>query len=97
MPAFLIANIEVGDARAFQAYLDGGPAVVARFGGRYVLRGGRVEVLEGAWRPTRVVVIEFEDVETVRSFWSSPDYQALVPARDVGSTEVNLVIVDPDG
>lgn len=83
MPAYLIANIAVHDPGGFARYVAEAPAVVARFGGRYLIRGGASEVLEGNPQINRTVVIEFPDMQSIKDFYSSQEYQALVAVRTV--------------
>ena len=85
MAAYLIANIEVTDAHAFQEYRDKVPAVIAAHGGRYLVRGGAVERLEGDTALQRVVVLEFPDMAKLRAFYDSPEYQQLIALRKKGS------------
>src|SRR5439155_739221 len=63
MPAYLIANVNVQDPATFEQYRKQVPATIAKHGGRYLVRGGRVERLEGSWNPTRLVVLEFPSME----------------------------------
>lgn len=88
MVAYVIADVEVTDSVAYEEYKQMVPATLAAYGGRFVARGGRVEVLEGDWRPGRLVVIEFESVERARAWWASPEYReakALRQRTSVGS------------
>jgi uncharacterized protein (DUF1330 family) len=75
MPAYLIANVNVHDATAFEEYRRQVPATIAKHGGRYLVRGGRVERLEGTWNPTRLVVLEFPSMEQARRWYDSEDYR----------------------
>jgi uncharacterized protein (DUF1330 family) len=75
MPAYVIANVNVQDAAAFEEYRRQVPATIAKHGGRYLVRGGRVERLEGAWNPTRLVVLEFPSMEQARRWYDSEDYR----------------------
>jgi uncharacterized protein (DUF1330 family) len=75
MPAYLIANVNVHDAVAFEEYRRQVPATIAKQGGRYLVRGGRVERLEGTWNPTRLVVLEFPSMEQARRWYDSEDYR----------------------
>ena len=75
MPAYLIANVNVHDAVAFEEYRRQVPATIAKHGGRYLVRGGRVERLEGSWNPTRLVVLEFASMEQARRWYDSEDYR----------------------
>lgn len=80
MAGYIIAEIEVTDPEAFERYREMVPATIAEFGGRYVVRGGAVESLEGDWSPKRLVVLEFESLEQARAWWASETYRA---ARDL--------------
>jgi uncharacterized protein (DUF1330 family) len=93
MTAYLIADIEVTDAAGYDEYKARVPAVIAAFGGRYLVRGGAVEVLEGAWRPRRTAVIEFPSLASLQSFWASADYAPLRALRE-RSARSNIVIVE---
>lgn len=93
MSAFVIADIEVLDAKGFDAYRAQVPPIIARFGGRYVVRGGNAEALEGAWAPTRVVVLEFPDRAAARAWWSSHDYADAKALRQ-RCARTQLIIVD---
>jgi len=75
MPAYLIANVNVHDAATFEEYRRQVPATIAKHGGRYLVRGGRVERLEGTWNPTRLVVLEFPSMEQARRWYDSEDYR----------------------
>jgi uncharacterized protein (DUF1330 family) len=81
MPAFLIADIDVHDPETYAKYREKNPDIVNKFGGRYVVLGGDVKVLEGDWEPRRTVVIEFPDMEAVSAFYDSPEYTELRKIR----------------
>ena len=94
MPAYLIANIPFSETPDAQAYRERVPAVIAQHGGRYVVRGGPIDVLEGAsMDDRRVVVVEFADRAAVHRFYNSPEYQAIIGLRQGGSTG-DLIVVD---
>jgi len=82
MPAYLIADIEVTDPVAYEEYKRRVPAVITAYGGRYLVRGGDSEVLEGVWRPKRTAVIEFPTLAAAKSFWSSDEYRPLREIRE---------------
>ena len=73
MAAYLIAEVDVIDTKAYEAYRPLAAAAIARHGGRYVVRGGRTEALEGE-QPHRVVVLEFPTMDAALAFYVSPDY-----------------------
>jgi uncharacterized protein (DUF1330 family) len=81
MSAYMIADIEVFDPERFIEYRKQVRETVEQHGGRFIVRAGPTEVLEGAWRPNRVVVIEFSDMAALKAWYHSPEYQRLVPLR----------------
>lgn len=80
MPAYVIVEIEVDDHEGYAEYRPLAAASVTRHGGRYVVRGGETEVLEGQWSG-RIVVLEFDTLDAARAWYHSEDYQACVPIR----------------
>jgi uncharacterized protein (DUF1330 family) len=93
MAAYLIADIEVTDAEAFERYRAGVPAVIERFGGRYVVRGGAAQNLEGDWQPRRMVILEFPTMEKLKAFYDSDDYAELLAAR-LAATDSRTILVE---
>jgi uncharacterized protein (DUF1330 family) len=76
MPAYFIVDLEVTDPAGFEEYRKQVPDTIARYGGRYVVRGGKTEVLEGTWSPKRVVVLEFPSLEQAKRWYDSDEYRA---------------------
>ena len=74
MPAYVIADLTVTDAAAFEEYRRQVPATIERYGGRYLVRGGSYERLEGEWQPNRLVVLEFPTRDAARRWYDSEDY-----------------------
>jgi uncharacterized protein (DUF1330 family) len=93
MPAYLVAQLEVQDKDMYQRYRDQVTPLVDRFGGRFLVRGGRLEVREGDWPLKRLVVIEFQSPEAARHFYDSPEYQRILPLR-TGASRGTLAIVE---
>jgi uncharacterized protein (DUF1330 family) len=93
MSAYLHADIEVTDPVAFEEYRRQVPAVIAAHGGRYLVRGGAAEVLEGDGLPKRQVIVEFPDMAHLRAFYDSAAYQPLKRLRQRSST-ATLVAVE---
>jgi uncharacterized protein (DUF1330 family) len=92
MPAYLIAQITVRDSTTYERYKDLAPPSIAIYGGRYVVRGGTTETLEGSWRPTRLVILEFASAERARAWWDSPEYAPAKALRQAcADTEMLLV------
>ena len=80
MPGYVIADVEVTDPAAYEEDRKLVPATVAKYGGRYLVRGGPHEVREGSWAPKRVVVLEFPSVAEARRWYDSEEYR---PARAI--------------
>src|ERR1700751_852670 len=81
MPAYIIAELQVTDPTAYDGYRPLAAASIARFGGRFAVRGGKVDLLEGAPEPERIVVIEFPDADTARRWYRSEEYQKALKIR----------------
>jgi uncharacterized protein (DUF1330 family) len=96
MRGYLIANIKVTDPEAFERYRAAVPPVIARHGGRYLVRGGALERLENADGFNRVVVLEFPSLEAAHAFYHSADYAPLLKLRG-DSTESQAVLVEGYG
>jgi uncharacterized protein (DUF1330 family) len=85
MAAYIIADIRVTDPASYDQYRPLAGASIARFGGRFVVRGGEVDLLEGEPQPERIVVIEFPDADTARQWYRSAEYQAALKIRQAAS------------
>ena len=85
MSAYVIADIQVTDAAAYEEYRPLAASAVARFDGRFIVRGGKVDLLEGEPEPQRIVVIEFPDAAAARRWYHSEQYQAAVKIRQAAS------------
>ena len=96
MTAYLIANIDVRDPHAYEAYRCRTGEIIARHGGRFIVRGGTIHPLEGEPSAGRLVIIQFPDVATAKGFYDSPDYQAIIPLRTVASTASLLIVEGAD-
>jgi uncharacterized protein (DUF1330 family) len=96
MPAYVIADVQVTDPAGYEPYRPLAAASIARFGGRFVVRGGRADLLEGSPEPKRVVVIEFPDADTARRWYHSDEYQQAVKIRQANST-ARLILVEGEG
>ncbi len=75
MPAYFIVDVEVTDPAGFEEYRQLVPGTVQKYGGRFLVRGGAVETLEGDWQPKRVVVLEFPSLEQAKRWYNSEDYR----------------------
>lgn len=93
MPGYLIANIEVHDAAVYDQYREKVPPIIAQYGGRYIVRGGTLEAVEGALPLKRLVVLEFPSLDAARRFYNSKEYEP-VKALRLASTKSDIVLVD---
>jgi uncharacterized protein (DUF1330 family) len=92
MPAYVIIETEIHDPEQYERYKEASPGSVDRGGGRFVARGGELAVLEGDWEPSRLVVLEFPDLESARRWYASDDYQEVKRLRD-GAARLRMVAV----
>ena len=81
MSVYVIVNIDIKDLPAYDAYKTGAPPLVRKHGGEYLARGGKTEVLEGDWAPSRLALLKFPDVDAVKALLSDPEYQPLKTLR----------------
>ena len=93
MTAFLISDVTVRDADAFQTYRTRAAASIVQHGGRYLVRGGEIECLEGTWTPRTIIIVEFPSIEQARAWYGSPEYASALEVRDEALSR-NLVLVD---
>jgi uncharacterized protein (DUF1330 family) len=92
MAVYAVVNDRVTDPDRYAQYREQAPPTIARYGGRYLARGGKVEVLEGEWTPQRLVILEFESMERFNEWYNSPEYAPLKQARhEAALTEVVVV------
>ena len=93
MAAYVIAYLQVTDAKAFEAYRKLAAATFAPYGGKAIVVDGRFEVLEGLVNPKSVVVVQFESVEAAKRWYASPEYAKLIPQRQQAA-ETSLILVE---
>ena len=93
MAVYAVVNVRVTDPTRYEEYRGEAPATIAHYGGRYLARGGAVEVLEGGWHPERLVVLEFESMERFWEWYDSPEYAPLKRLRGE-SAATDFVIVE---
>ena len=74
MSAYIIVEIEVTDPVGYEEYKKRAAATVQQYGGKYIIRGGACETLEGDWKPKRIVVLQFNKIEAARAWLASPEY-----------------------
>ena len=93
MPAYIVVDIEVQDPERYERYKSLAPPSIAQYGGKYIDRGGKTEVLEGEWRPSRLVILEFPDMARARAWWSSVEYAEGKALRQ-RSARTNMVLLE---
>jgi uncharacterized protein (DUF1330 family) len=86
MAAYVIVQLRIADPAAFAEYGRRVPATIEKHGGRYLVRGGAVETVEGVWAPERVVVLEFPSMERAKAWYASADYTPLLELRRAASS-----------
>jgi uncharacterized protein (DUF1330 family) len=92
MSAYIFVSVEVHDPDRYEDYRKTVLPTIEAYGGRFLVRGGKMEVLEGSWPPRRIVIVEFPSVEKARKWWNSPEYAAPKALRQATShTEMILV------
>jgi uncharacterized protein (DUF1330 family) len=92
MPAYVIVDIDVTDPERYEQYKAATPATLEAAGGRFLVRGGEVTILEGDWQPSRLVVLEFENVTAAERWYESAAYQAAKKLRE-GGARMRMVAV----
>ena len=93
MPVYMIVDVDIADPAAYETYKAEVPALIARHGGEYLVRGGAHEIIEGTWSPTRLVLFRFPDRASVKAFIDDPDYAPLKALRQRISRG-DIVMVD---
>lgn len=81
MTAYLIVDLDIHDQDGFQVYRNQVPPFVAKHGGEYIVRGGEFEVIEGDWKPNRIVLFKFPNRQAIRNFFADPGYQEIAKIR----------------
>jgi uncharacterized protein (DUF1330 family) len=92
MPAYFIAEVEVTNPAGYDAYRPLAGASIAQYGGKFLARGGKTELLEGSPDPARVVVIEFADIDAAKRWYNSPEYQEALKIRLANSKGRVLIV-----
>ena len=93
MSAYVIVDIDIHDAAAYDEYRKVVGSTLARYGGRFVVRGGKIDVLEGDWNPKRIVVLEFESAARAREWYDSEEYRVPKQIR-MRASKGNIIAVE---
>ena len=92
MSAYVIAMVRVKDPVRYEDYRRLVTPTLAKYGGRFIARGGKVEVLEGDWQPNRLVILEFPSMDHARQWWNSPEYTEAKLIRQATSEGTLLIL-----
>ena len=96
MPAYIVVEVNVEDAVRYEDYKPMVPPSLKPYGGHFVVRGGKVETLEGDWSPKRLVIVEFPSVEQAKAWWNSPEYKDAKALRQATS-KTQMIVVEGVG
>jgi uncharacterized protein (DUF1330 family) len=93
MPAYIIAQVTITDPQGYEEYRRMVPPTIAKYGGKFVVRGGNIETLEGSWANRRLVIIEFENAERAKQWWASEDYREAKELRQ-RTAQTDLIVIE---
>ena len=93
MAGYAIIDTEITDNEAFSKFIERVPAIVESYGGKFVVRGGTVEVVQGDWNPSRLVIIEFESSEQALNWENSEEFAELKELRNSASNS-NVIVIE---
>ncbi len=93
MSAYLIAEVDVTDPVVFEQYRAGVATTIAAHGGKYLVRGGAFDVLEGTWRPKRVIILQFDSMARMKEWYNSKEYAPLIALRKK-SANTNAIAIE---
>lgn len=94
MPAYIIVDVTIENAENYAGYVKLTPATIAAYEGKFIVRGGQTQVLEGDWQPGRIVVLEFPSVEKAKQWWASEEY---APAKAIRQANANTKMIVVEG
>ncbi len=92
MAAYVILDITVNDPAKYEDYKKLAPPAIEAYGGKYLVRGGPMEILEGDWKPNRVVILEFQSIEMAKNWINSPEYSDARALRHQTATSHAIVV-----
>ncbi len=94
MPAYIIVDVKITSPQLYEEYKKLTPASVAAYRGKFIVRGGATETLEGDWQPGRFVMLEFPTAELARQWWHSPEY---APAKNIRQRAASTKMILAEG
>ena len=93
MSAYIIVEIDITEPVGYEEYKRQAAATVHKYGGKYIVRGGRTEVLEGDWQPKRIVILEFESLERAQEWLNCEEYREPRKLRHK-TAKTNMILVE---
>jgi uncharacterized protein (DUF1330 family) len=93
MSAYIIVEVDVKDPVRYEDYKKLTPASIAVYGGKFIVRGGKTELIEGNQEPKRIVILEFENAEKAKQWWNSPEYSDAKKLRH-STAESRMILVE---
>lgn len=92
MSVYMIIQITILDYELYARYVEKVPVIIKKYGGRYLVRGGKVVPMFGNWNPERVILIEFETMEQLRNCFNSPEYLKIAPFRESSTITESIIV-----
>jgi uncharacterized protein (DUF1330 family) len=92
--AYIVVESKISDPEQFKKYMAAAPEIARAFGGEYLVRGGRIEVLEGNWQPPRMTVLRYPSFDAAKQMYASPAYVAARQLRAGATAVFNMVLVE---
>jgi uncharacterized protein (DUF1330 family) len=93
-PAYVIVDMKITDPEPYKLYMAAAPAAVKAFGGEYIVRGGRFEVMEGDWTPARLAMLKFPSFEQAKAFYNDAQYRGARAKREGATEFFNMILVE---
>ncbi|MFA6358648.1 MAG: DUF1330 domain-containing protein [Candidatus Omnitrophota bacterium] len=94
MSVYMIVEAkEVTDKNKYSEYIQKVPQTIAKFGGKYLARGGKVLTVAGDWNPPRLIIVKFASMDNFQSWWNSSEYKLVAPLREQ-SAKTNAIVVE---
>ncbi len=92
MSVYMIIEIEIKNSQLYSKYVEKVPKVVEKYGGRYLARGGKITPLFGDWNPERIIIIEFESIQSLQKCFNSSEYFELAPLREQSTITKSIAV-----
>jgi uncharacterized protein (DUF1330 family) len=92
MPAYIIVDVQIENHEAYEEYKKLTPASIAAYDGKFIVRGGVTETVEGDWQPGRIVVLEFPTMARAKEWYASEGYTAAKKIRHIAATTKMILV-----